>query len=46
MGGICGNKKVKEIFYPDWEDSINTLGGFQEEQMDDVEVTGVVKGET
>lgn len=29
MGGIWGNKKVKEIFYPDWEGSMNTLGGFR-----------------
>lgn len=46
MGGIGRNKKVKEIFYPDWEDSMNIFGGFQEEQIDAAEGRGVVEGET
>lgn len=46
MGGIWGNKKVKEIFYPDWEGSMNAPGGFQEEQMDGAEGRGAAEGET
>lgn len=43
---MWGNKEVKEILYPDWEDSMNAPGGSQEEQMDDAEGRGVAEGET
>lgn len=34
MGWDLWNQKVKEILYLDWANSVNTCGGFQEEQAD------------